>query len=103
MLFRSRREELDCLARDIRLAPDAAFLQYRYGMLLYLHRRFEEAEAALRKASDLEPNNPQFLMGVVLFYKEQGQPEKAVPLAEKLASLRPDDEMYRQILRELRP
>jgi tetratricopeptide (TPR) repeat protein len=99
---RLRREELDYLARDVRLAPEAASLQYRYGMLLYLHRRWKDAEAALRKANELEPNNPQFLMGVVLFYKEQGPLEKALPLAEKLVALRPEEDMYRKILDELR-
>ena len=48
-LTQLRRDELKLFARDARLAPDAAFVQYRYGMLLYLHRRFKEAEQALQK------------------------------------------------------
>jgi tetratricopeptide (TPR) repeat protein len=98
-----RVEELGLLARDVKLLPNAAGLQYRYGMLLYLQRRFDEAEAALLEASRLEPFHPQFLLGVVLFYRERKQPEKALPLAERLVALRPEDPMYRQVLEELKP
>ena len=99
---RLRSEEMELFARDARLAPNAAFVQYRYGMLLYLHRRFEEAEQALRKAAEVEPNNPQFLLGVALFYRERNQPELALQFAEQLVKLRPEDAMYRQVLQEIR-
>ena len=97
-----RRKELDWLERDAKLVPNSASVQYRYGMSLYLHRRLKEAEEALVSASELEPNNPQFLLGVVLFYKELNQPDKAIPLAERLVALRPQDAMFRQILEETR-
>ncbi len=99
---RLRREELELFARDARLAPDAAFVQYRYGMLLYLHRRFEEAEQALQKANSLEPNNPQFLLGLALFYKERNAAGQALQYAEQLVKLRPQDRMYQQIRDEIR-
>jgi tetratricopeptide (TPR) repeat protein len=97
-----RREELEWLERDAKLVPNSASVQYRYGMSLYLHRRLDEAERALVSASQLEPNNPQFLLGVVLFYKEMNQPDKAIPLAERLVQLRPRDAMFRQVLEEIR-
>ena len=97
-----RAEELVCLERDAGLVPDSAAIQYRYGMLLYLHRRLEEAEQALLRASQLEPKNPQFLLGIVLYYQEVGNLERALPLAEELVRLRPQDAMYRQILSDLR-
>jgi len=99
---RLRCEELELFARDARLAPEAAFVQYRYGMLLYLHRRFKEAEQALQKASVLEPNNPQFLLGLALFYKEREDAKRALQYAEQLVRLRPQDRMYQQIRDELR-
>jgi tetratricopeptide (TPR) repeat protein len=99
---RLRGEELALFARDARLAPDAAFVQYRYGMLLYLHRRFDEAEQALEKAYALEPNNPQFLLGLTLFYKERNRRNQALKFAEQLLKLRPQDRMYQQIRDEIR-
>lgn len=97
-----RREELVQIERDAKLVPDAAGIQYRYGMLLYLHRRLEEAEQALLRASQLEPNNPQFLLGVVLYYQEMDRPSDALPRAERLLAMRPDNAVYRQIVEDLR-
>jgi Flp pilus assembly protein TadD len=99
---RLRAEELVLLERDAGLVPDNAAIQYRYGMLLYLHRRLEEAEQALLRASQLEPLNPQFLLGIVLYYQEVKNFEKALPLAEELVRLRPEDAVYRQILADIR-
>jgi tetratricopeptide (TPR) repeat protein len=98
---RLRREELDCLARDAALVPDNAAVQYRYGMLLYLHRQMGEAEAALKKAVELEPNTPQFLLGLVLFYQQIEQYDRALGLAQRLVALRPEDATYRQVLADL--
>ncbi|TVS08064.1 MAG: ammonia-forming cytochrome c nitrite reductase subunit c552 [Planctomycetaceae bacterium] len=96
-----RAQELVWIERDAGLVPDNAAIQYRYGMLLYLHRRLEEAEQALWRAHQLEPHNPQFLLGVVLFYQEVKDFEKAFSLAEELVKLRPEDQMFQQILRDL--
>jgi tetratricopeptide (TPR) repeat protein len=98
---RLRREELDCLARDAALVPDNAAIQYRYGMLLYLHRQMDEAEAALRKAVELEPNTPQSLLGLVLFYQQIDQFDQALTLAERLVALRPEDAMFRRVLADV--
>ena len=96
-----RGKELEWLARDAKLVPNSAAVQYRYGMSLYLHRRMEEAEAALLKAHRLEPNEPQFLFGVVLYYKQLRQHNKALSFAERLVELRPQDQMYRHVLEEI--
>jgi len=82
--------------------PDNGAIQYRYGMLLYLNRRMDEAEKALRKACELEPNNPQFLLGLVLFYQQRKQFADALPLAERLVRLRPEDAVYRKVLDDIR-
>ena len=97
-----RREELDCLARDAALVPESGALQYRYGMSLYLHGRMEEAESALRTATEQEPNNPQFLLGMVLFYQKISRFAEALPLAERLVGLRPEDAVYRRVLEDIR-
>ncbi|MFV1967527.1 MAG: tetratricopeptide repeat protein [Pirellulaceae bacterium] len=99
---RLRLEELDLLARDARLLPDSAALQYRYGLSLYLHERLEEAERALRKACELEPNTPDFLLALTLFHQKQGRFTDAIDLARRLVALRPEDATYRQLLGQLR-
>jgi Flp pilus assembly protein TadD len=99
---RLRREELALIERDAHLAPQSAALQYRYGMLLYLHNRLDEAEKSLVKAYELEPTSPDFVLALALFYQKQQRLDKAVELVRKLIEMRPDDPTYRQLLEELR-
>ena len=70
-------------------------------MGLYLRRELEKAEQALLKAHQIDPNNPQYLLGIVLYYKEVKQPAKAMPLARKLLKLRPKDPTNARIVQEL--
>jgi len=99
---RLRREELELLARDSSLVPDSAALQYRYGLSLYLHDRLAEAEQALRKACELEPNTPDFVLGLALLYQKLGRYADAIDLVKRLIALRPDDPSYPRLLSDLR-
>ena len=96
-----RQEELALLQRDVGLMPTSAPLQYRYGLLLYLHGRMEEAEQHLAKACELEPNSPDFALALTLLYQKQRRNDKALEWAKRLVALRPDDATYRQLLQEL--
>jgi tetratricopeptide (TPR) repeat protein len=51
-----RAQELKLLERDAALLPDSGPLQYRLGMAYYLNDRLEDAERALRRAVELDPN-----------------------------------------------
>lgn len=95
-----RQAALKLAARDARLLPNNAAIQYRYGLSLYLHRQMEEAETALTAAHKLEPNNAQFLHMLVLFHQKLKQFDKAIPLAEKLARLRPDASQLLEAIRQ---
>ncbi len=97
-----RLQELDYLARDALLAPRSAPVQYRYGLSLYLADRLDEAEAALLKATELEPNSHDFALAVALLYQKQGRFVEAVQFAERVVRLRPQDMSYRQLLNELK-
>jgi tetratricopeptide (TPR) repeat protein len=99
---RLRRDELKNLARDAKLLPDSAPIQYRYGLSLYLHDEREEAEIALKRAVDLEPESDQFLFAVVLFYQKYKQYDQALSYADKLIALRPDVQNYRDFRNQLR-
>jgi Flp pilus assembly protein TadD len=54
------------LARDAELAPSNAFVQYRYGLSLYLDGQETAALAQLEKAVALDPTNPTFQQAVSL-------------------------------------
>jgi len=50
-----RREELPLLARDSKLAPENAVVQYRYGLALYLDGQLPKALQQLERAVELAP------------------------------------------------
>ena len=96
-----RQQELPNLARDARLAPEAAMIQYRYGLALYLRGALVEAEAALKRAAELEPNTPDFALALTLLYQKQQRFDEAIERCDDLLRLRPEDRSYQQLRQTL--
>ena len=94
---RLRREELDLLERDVRRLPENAELQRRVGLLRHLHGWHKEAESALLQAALLQPRNPAMLEYLVIYYRDTGRPQDALPLAERLLKLRPKHPRYEEL------
>ena len=96
---------MDLLERDVRLLAESgeenAGLLYRYGMSLYLHKRLDDAEKALRRAAELEPTTPDFLAALALFYEKLERWDEAIAYCERYLQLRPNDPGYLQLLRKL--
>ena len=97
-----RKDELPLLGRDAKLAPDNAAIQYRYGLSLYLHGQHAEALGSLKKAVELEPNTPDFILALALLYRRQGDLTNALKEIERLLKLRPNDRSYLQLQQEVR-
>lgn len=97
-----RREELALLARDAKLAPENAAVQYRYGLSLYLHNRYDDAETALVRAVELEPNTSDFALAVALLYQKLGRFKEAIVFCERTVALQPQNQSYQNLLAELR-
>ena len=55
-----RAAELPLLRRDANLAPENAFVQYRYGLALYLAGEMDQAMDRLNRAVELEPEVDDF-------------------------------------------
>ncbi|MCC9602727.1 HEAT repeat domain-containing protein [Stieleria sp. JC731] len=55
-----RKQNLGLLARDAELAPELAPIQFQYGLALYLDGQLDKSLEQLKKAVDLDPENPQF-------------------------------------------
>ena len=55
-----KKQELPLLARDARLAPEFAPIQYRYGLSLYFDGQFEASVKQVQRAIDLDPNVPEY-------------------------------------------
>jgi len=95
---RLRREELALIERDAKLAPNVAGLQYQLGMAYYLQGKLDEAEAALKKATEINPNEPQFWLGLCLLLERREKFEQSLAAAKKLVELDPSNRMYQQVL-----
>jgi Flp pilus assembly protein TadD len=52
--------------------------------------RDTDAESALKRALTIEPENPDYLYALAVFYLERGNLQSARKTAEKLRAIRPD-------------
>jgi tetratricopeptide (TPR) repeat protein len=101
-ITRLRTEDFELLARDARLAPNNASVQYRYGLALYLQDDIPAALAALAKAVAAEPNVPDFRMAYGLLLQKETRYQEAIAQMEAILELRPGDQGAQQILAQLR-
>ena len=100
-----RAKELELLQLEIERIgddPNAASLYYQYGTSLYLAERVEEAEEYLKKAADLEPEVTRFTLALAYLYQKFEEWEKAIPLAERLLKIDPNNETFIALMNELK-
>jgi tetratricopeptide (TPR) repeat protein len=69
--------------------PRRSRVQYNYGLLLAQLLRDEEAELALRRALDLEPQSFDYLYALIDFYFKRDQFDKALVLADRMIEAHP--------------
>ncbi len=86
-----RATELKLLARDVNLLPQAASIQYRYGLALYVDGQKDKALTHLLRAGELEPSNYEYVQAITLMYKSMRNWEEATRWAQKLIELAPPD------------
>jgi predicted CXXCH cytochrome family protein len=97
-----RQDELTLLTRDARLAPDHADIQYRLGLSRYLNNDLEGALSAVRRAQELEAENPTFLLMLALLHQRLENFAEAERHAVELIRLVPNNPGYQQLLRDIR-
>ncbi len=86
-IMQLRKTELQLLARDVKLLPNAASLQYRYGLALYVDGQKESALEALTKAAELEPTSYEYVQAVTLMHKSNRQWTEAAQWCQRLIKL----------------
>ena len=83
--------------------PLHARVHYNLGQLLDYLQDNAEAEKALLRALEIEPENTDFLTAAANYYVKRGQIEKARDLAERFLALSPDNRQGRELLQFLKP
>jgi tetratricopeptide (TPR) repeat protein len=103
-----REEEVELVERDSKIAASNASIFYQLGMLRYLLGQYDQAQAALERASQIDPQSYDFLMALALLhdkrYEVSGDEEQfnlAVDALKKLNEMQPDDTRAHNILLSL--
>jgi tetratricopeptide (TPR) repeat protein len=82
-------EGLVYLAQAAAGLPTASRVQYNYGLLLAQLFEDEEAEAALLRALQLEPQSFEYLYAMIDFYFRRERYDEALVLAERMIEAHP--------------
>ena len=69
--------------------PLRSRVQYNYGLLLAQLLRDDEAEVALRRALDLEPQSFDYLYALIDFFYKRDQFDQALVLANRMIESHP--------------
>jgi len=80
--------------------PAESRIYYNLGLLLQSNRQYAEAETALRKALELQAENPDYLYALVIFYQARQQPQLAKTYIQRLQTLYPEVSQFRTLTRE---
>jgi len=98
-------EAADSMQLAARFAPDRPRVHYNLGLLLRDTGRAGEAQAALRTAVARDPSDPDPMHALALIHVDREEWQDALPLAERLVTLRRGDpvsqELYERVRREL--
>lgn len=97
-----RKEELSLLARDVKLIPDSAVLQYKYGLALHLAGQSTQAERVLLEAHRLDENFLDCTYFLAVYYMQSGRIPEAQELAKDLITRVPDEPRYQQLIELVR-
>ncbi len=96
---RLRKAELPLLARDASLLPDAAPLQYRYGLALYLDGQKDQALVHLLRAAELEPTEARYAEAAAMLLENLERWPDAIRWAEEAVRRSNNSPRSQQILR----
>jgi tetratricopeptide (TPR) repeat protein len=98
---RLRQAELPLLARDAELLPNAAPLQYRYGLALYLDGQREQALKHLIQAAELEPAEAGFAEAVAMLLEAMQRWPEAIDWAKQAVERSGNSPSSQQILQRI--
>lgn len=85
-------EALEAYKRCLAIDSSYPYIQYRYGRLLVIAERYDEAEAAFRAASELDPSFVEPTLALIDLLIDQGKTSDALPLLEGVVQRDPRNE-----------
>jgi tetratricopeptide (TPR) repeat protein len=91
------QESAEWIAQAADGMPSRSRLRYNLGLLQQQLGALDAAEASLSRALELDPENIDYLYALADHYLKRGQPQKALPLAERMIASHPRLEIGYQI------
>ena len=92
---------IDHLKIAAELDPENSRFNYVYGVALYSTGSYQEAINFLEEARQHTPFDRDILYGLVSYYGEMGQLKEARGIAEELSGYYPEDQRYKDVLKQL--
>jgi tetratricopeptide (TPR) repeat protein len=86
------------LAAAAKGLPNRSRIHYNLGKLLDYLRQDQAAEAALLRAFEIEPQNPDYLQAIVAYYLKQKKYREAQQIAEQILARDPSSPLGRELL-----
>ena len=99
-----RKRDHELLGIDIQRAkdlPGVSSLHYSYGMSCYLQDDFNNAEKHLKIATEMDPQQPGYKVGIATYYLNQKKSSEAEGYINELLKLDPDHPGYLSLKRQL--
>ncbi len=101
-LLLAEKKQYEESARHLMVAsegmPNRARIHYNLGKLLDYLRQDQAAEAALLRAFEIEPQNPDYLQAIVAYYLKQKKYREAQQIAEQILARDPSSRLGRELL-----
>jgi predicted CXXCH cytochrome family protein len=92
----------DALGKAARLMPQRARVRYNHALALDRLSRVKEAEAALLQAFQIDPRDADIVYATAAFYVQRKQWKRALPFAERLVEIVPNEPGPRQLVASIR-
>ena len=83
--------------------PRRARIHYNLSLVLQKIRRDDEAEAALQQALAVEPDHPDYLYALAVFYMQRDRWDRAAEIAGRLQAAHPEIPAGRELLKMIEP
>lgn len=83
------------LSEAIRLSPNNPVYHCELGDVYSSAEQWSRAQQAYQRASDLDPSDLYYQVGVAAMLTAQDQPDAALPILEKAVEQEPDVELFR--------
>ena len=92
---------MNYLKQAAELMPERGRINYNLGLLQQYLQQLIEAEASLKKALEIEPDNLDFLYALTDFYLKRGELGKALQYAQEIKEKYPQNDLGQNLINQI--